>query len=116
MRRFDGWEPTTTYAYDENNRLISSTPEAEWSPLEAGWMLALAEYEAGLCGECGHPLEETLTTAPEDWRVLPPARCAVCTRISISQEAVVAENQRVPGGGHVHALRWRAVRKKPTRG
>ena len=94
--------------------MLSSTPEAEWSPTEAGWMLALAQYEAGLCEGCGYPLEETLSTAPEDWVVLPPIRCAVCTRISISQEAIIAENQKVPGGGRIHALRWIA-KLKPRR-
>lgn len=30
MKRFGGWEPTTYYEYDENGRLVSSTPEVEW--------------------------------------------------------------------------------------
>lgn len=111
-RRFEGWEPATLYTHDEADRLVSSQPEAEWSPLEAGWMVALAEYEAGLCEGCGHPLEETLTTEAEDWKALPPLRCAVCTQHSMQHDEyadVKAKNPRPTP--HMQALRWRVVRR-----
>jgi len=72
-------------------------------------MLALGEYEAGLCESCHHELAETLPPAsePEDWTLAPPLRCSVCTLIAIEQ-ASYAE----AGTKHVHALRWLATRKR----
>jgi len=78
-------------------------------------MLALAEYEAGRCESCGHDLEESLSTEAEDWTVPPPQRCAVCTRLSIEQHERADENAKRPGGGHMHALRYRVVRRHRRR-
>lgn len=75
-------------------------------------MLALAEYEATHCEGCGHDLEESLSTEAEEWAVPPPLRCAVCTRISQEQYERAEENAKRPGGGHLHALRYRVVRKR----
>lgn len=37
--------------------MVSSRPEVEWDETERAWMLALDEYEAGLCPMCGLPSE-----------------------------------------------------------
>jgi hypothetical protein len=104
------------YVHDENGRLLSSAPEAEWSPQQAGWMLALAEYEAGICDGCGHPLEETLATEAEDWVTPPPVRCAVCTRIAMQMDDYADVKSKNPKPTpHMQALRWRAVRKPRRR-
>jgi hypothetical protein len=72
-------------------------------------MLALEEYEAGICEGCGHDLAETIPPAsePEDWTVLPPLRCSVCTLLAIEQDGYVEAKTK-----HVHALRWRVTRKR----
>lgn len=114
-QRFSGWEPTTFYTYDDAGRLVSSTPEPEWTPLERGWMLALAEYEASHCENCGHDLDEALATEPEDWQVLPPRRCAVCTRVAMDHHARSKEHAERPGGGYLHALRYQVTRRPPRR-
>jgi hypothetical protein len=92
--------------------LLSSTPEAEWSPLELGWMIALARYEASLCDQCGHPLEETLSTEAEDWKALPPVRCAACTRTAMQMDEYADVKSKNPKPHpHMQALRWQVVRK-----
>lgn len=63
-RRLLGWEPTTTYAYDDAGRMIASRPEPEWDDAERSKMLALDLYEAGI-GPCGHHHAET--TDPENF-------------------------------------------------
>lgn len=58
---------------------MSSRPEAEWDPLEQGWMLALAMYRATRCPHCGGDL--AVTTAPENeerFRAEPPLQCFRC--------------------------------------
>lgn len=91
---------------------MSSTPEIEWDPAEQGWMIALAEYEAQHCEGCGHDLTETLPPAsePEDWAVIPPLRCSVCTRIAQQQDEYAKADTQ-----HLQALRWRVVRKQRRR-
>jgi hypothetical protein len=96
--------------------LLSSTPEAEWSPTELGWMIALARYEASICEGCGHPLEETLSTEAEDWRALSPLRCAVCTRMAMQHDEYADVKSKDPKPTpHMQALRWRVVRKTTRR-
>lgn len=62
-RRWHGWEPSrlTTYTYDEAGRCVASvtTMEPEWDDVSRAHLLALLEYEAGLCAGCGRPLSET---------------------------------------------------------
>ncbi len=96
---------------------MSSTPEPEWTPQQRGWVLALAEYERSMCENCGHDLEEALPPAsePEDWRVLPPLRCSVCTRVGMDQTERAREFEGKPGGGYLHALRYRVERKSRRR-
>lgn len=93
---------------------MSSTPEPEWTPQQQGWILALAEYERQHCESCGHDLEESLSTEAEDWTVPPPLRCAVCTRVAMEQDQRARENEKRPGGGYMHALRYR-VERRPRR-
>ncbi len=72
---------------------MSSRPEVEWDETEVAWMLALAEYEDGLCPRCGMPRE--ICQAPEsEGRVTvpPPSRCHVTTAILGAQKGY-AENE-----------------------
>jgi hypothetical protein len=114
-RRFGGWEPTTFYERDAAGRIVSSTPEAEWTPEQQGWALALAEYEASLCEGCGHDLAETLSTEAEDWKVLPPLRCAACTRLAMDITERSKGNEKRTGGGYLSALRYLVVRRHKRR-
>lgn len=78
-------------------------------------MVALAEYEASLCENCDHPLEETLSTEAEDWRPLPALRCAVCTVMSMQHDVYADAKSKNPHPTpHMTALRFR-VERKPRR-
>jgi uncharacterized protein with PIN domain len=48
-------------------------------------MLALAEYEASLCGGCGGQLDET-TDEAHDWTADVPTRCFKCTALGRMQD------------------------------
>lgn len=83
-RRWNGWEPSrvTRHEYDDAGRIIATvtTGEPEWDDDARGMALALAEYEAGLCPRCNHPLAETTDAAHEDRYVAAdPIRCHRCT-------------------------------------
>lgn len=79
LRRWEGWEPTTFYTYDENGRLVSSTPEPEWDEQERAWMLALEAYRRGRCTRCGGNLAETTDVRNDDaYHVLAPIQCHRC--------------------------------------
>jgi hypothetical protein len=105
-KRFQGWEPTTTYEYDDGGRLISSRPEVEWDQTEQDWMLALDTWENDeLCHLCGWPKD--VCQAPEtEWalEVPLPTRCHVTTAIKRAQMARAADG----GGRHDDALVWGA--------
>ncbi|MGW1057627.1 hypothetical protein [Micromonospora rubida] len=103
----EGWEPTTVYEYDEQGRLVRSTPEPEWTDQQLALMLALDEYEASLCRRCGHLLEET--TRPEhDYNnplatavYMPapgmPMQCHCCAALERSEQQTNAQNPQHPG-------------------
>jgi len=72
----------TRYEYDEAGRVAAAvtTVEAEWDDEARGVAVALAEYEAGLCPSCRHPLAET-TDAANEYRYVAgmAVRCHRCT-------------------------------------
>lgn len=106
-RRFDGWEPSTVYEYDDAGRLVRSTPESEWSEQDRAWLLALAGYRASLCPcGCGLPAEQTLAHEDDGRRfvVSPPARCRARTALAQKQ----AEYQDSP---QPEALLWSVERR-----
>lgn len=87
LRRFEGWTPAevTTHEYDDG-RLVRSvtTVESEWDDTQQDWMLALLEYEAGICRGCGQPMHLS-TVEDHDWQV-DPIRCWTCDAIAQAQE------------------------------
>lgn len=99
-RRWNGWEPAriTRYDYDEDSRLVAAITEVEpeWDEESRGMALALAEYEAGLCPSCRHPLAETTDIRHEDRYVAEPAvRCHRCT--ATEQASKTYEGSPSPG-------------------
>jgi hypothetical protein len=85
LKRFDGWEPTTSYTHDEQGRLVSSTPEVEWDEEQQAIMLALGRYRDLLCKGCGGWLPETTEIEADGaYRVEPPIRCHRCAAFSIA--------------------------------
>jgi hypothetical protein len=78
-------------------------------------MLALDVYEREHCDSCGTDLAVALSTEPEDWAVPPPFRCAPCTRVAMDQNERATENEKRPGGGYMHALRYRVERRQRRR-
>ena len=71
-----------------------TTRETEWDDTEYGWMRALADYEAGLCNGCGHPLDETTDIGSDASnrqgvrRYVPQIlRCHACTEVARSLKA-----------------------------
>ena len=94
MKRFRGWEPVTTYTH-EGGRVVSSRPEPEWDEREQDLMLALAEYEAGLCPKCGRPLSVCTDPANEfKFRTSDPVRCHATTSQSVATNK--AKDARMP--------------------
>jgi hypothetical protein len=93
------------YEYDEAGRMVASRPEPEWDDQERGWMLALADLEAGECHGCGGDLEET--TDPENdgrYAVGTPIRCHKCTALAIAKENHAKQGEV----RHPEALMWPA--------
>lgn len=79
-------------------------------------MLALAEYEDGLCPGCGLPLAETTAdvidpdtgkpdpmASMDQYQVTPHSRCYACTALGEAEQ----DGQRI----QPHALRWRIERR-----
>jgi hypothetical protein len=114
LRRLEGWEPSTVYEYDSDGRLLRSTPESEWSPEQLGWLVALDEYESGLCKQCGQMLSET-TKIEHDfnnpfgtafYEAAPgtPVQCHCCAALQRSERDTNALNPQFPGA-LIHAVR-----------
>lgn len=86
--------------------MVSSTPEAEWDDEERAWMLALADYRASRCPNCGGDARECLDPETEgEWVVPPPVRCQARTAITIAQKPYGESPQP-------EALLFRAERKR----
>lgn len=121
-RRWQGWEPrqTTAYEYDAGGRLIRSvtTREAEWDTDNRTWSVALLDHEASLCGDCGHSLVETTNPAYDGYyHVDEPARCYRCTAIAVKAEKYhrpLADGR--PSSDNPQTLRFPVTFHKPSAG
>lgn len=78
--------------------------EPLWLPEDRWWALALAEVEAGICRDCGHPLVES--TAPENSGKYKAGlvRCFGCLAVSKK----LATHQA--GGGKTEGLQVHVTR------
>lgn len=91
-------------------------PGQAWLESDTILAAALTLYEASLCPDCGHPLEETLdpSTDVDDphgshkWHVPPPVRCFSCT--SIERAAGKYQESSQP-----RALRFRSEKVERSR-
>lgn len=85
------------YEYDNNTgRLVRSVEwvESAWDEEQRGWMLALAEYEAGLCACCGG--DPAVCQSPDADRnnpratyiywPLPPNECNIGTALKVGEK------------------------------
>lgn len=102
----EGWEPSTVYEYDEQGMLVRSTPEPEWNDGQVALLVALEEYEQGLCKRCGTALEES-TDPAHDFNnplaravYLPapgmPVQCHCCAALERSEQQTNAQNPQHP--------------------
>jgi hypothetical protein len=83
-----GWEPTTTYLYDEEGRLVSSQPEPEWDEVERAWVQGLHEYRSRqLCKSCGLPKSVCRAPETEDLVTAESERCHVSAAIARRRKA-----------------------------
>lgn len=93
-RRFLGWEAMerTTYEYDADGRLVSSTTtrEPEWSDEQRDLVLAHMVLAADRCPGCGNRWSEC-TDPDVIWEVEDLTRCHACTEIIKRREASSAE-------------------------
>lgn len=111
-KRFQGWEPTTVYVYDEAGRMISSQPEVEWDQTEQDWMLAYEAWERDeVCPLCGWPKDVCQARETETLLEVPlPTRCHVTTAIKRAQDGRSSQG----GTKHDDALLWGARLKPAT--
>lgn len=103
----EGWEPSTVYEHDAGGRVVRSTPEPEWNDHQLALLVALEEYEAGLCKRCGHDLAESTDPAHDHNNLfgkamyLPmpgtPVQCYACSALERSEQQVAAQNPQHPG-------------------
>lgn len=99
----------TRYEHDENGQLVRAVTftEPEWDDEQAGWMVALAEHEDGLCPRCGQPLDEAMDPESEGlWDVDGPFEDHACRALAVYQQRA--------GEGHKHpeALRYTVRRRR----
>ena len=102
LKRFRGWEPTTTmrYTWDWDNQSehpdgYTSTVDPEWDETEQSWMVALALWRQHQCPGCGGDL--TVTTKPENeerYRHELPLQCFRCVAFAQSHKAY--DDQQYP--------------------
>jgi hypothetical protein len=117
LKRFRGWEPTTTtrYTWDRDNRSegpdgYTSTVEPEWDEVEQGWMLALSLYRDRRCPGCGGDID--VTTNPENeeqYRHELPLQCFRC--VAFAQAHKAYDDQLYPMS-LIHLVRQRPKRKR----
>lgn len=76
-----------------------TTTESEWDPHEQGWMLALAEWEAGRCPVCGGDPDECWAAESERAYEVPlPIRCHRATAIAAARKEYDTNSDvRAPG-------------------
>ncbi|RAO26469.1 hypothetical protein PSN13_06497 [Micromonospora saelicesensis] len=102
----EGWEPSTVYEHNADGRLVRSTPEPEWNDQQVALLVALEEYEAGLCKRCGTDLVEA-TDPAHDFNnplatavYLPapgtPVQCHCCAALERSEQQTGVQNPQFP--------------------
>lgn len=92
LRRYLGWEPTTTTRTGPDGTTITRRTEPEFDDWERALWAALDAYEAGCCPDCGIPHAEGLFDADKPlgdrvaWQV-GMAQCEPCKAIETAQHA-----------------------------
>lgn len=92
-----GWEPTTTYVYDEAGRILSSHAEVEWDDTERDWMLALNHYRHEfLCTLCGMPKAVCRARSTDGAVDVEFERCHITAALSAMQRKVSESEEKYP--------------------
>lgn len=88
----------TRYIYDDDGRLVESvtTHDAEWTDDDIAHALAWADWRAGLCDGCGHPLAETINCPPGTWVVTEGVTCDACQAREDFVEAASRDDRKLP--------------------
>lgn len=116
LRRFCGWEPAqvTIPEHDADGRLIRSVTrtEPEWDDGQRLWMLALNQFEAGLCRKCGNDLHES-TDVAFTWVADAPTECMACTSLAKAERRYSEAYQKDPNANTPPEAWIYTVRKVP---
>lgn len=92
-----GWEPATTYLYDEAGRLISSQLEVEWDDTERDWMLALQHHRTEVtCHLCGLPKSVCRDYETDGHVLVEFERCHVSAALARKQKANADADMEFP--------------------
>lgn len=88
---FLGRPAVTSYIYgegDEKDRVVRTVVSSQWTPEDQALMLAWTEYEASLCGQCGHPKATAWHPDNEDagFEVVDEITCWACTAMQVPDD------------------------------
>lgn len=110
MKRLYGWEPrqtSTVTEWDEQGRPAKwvTITEPEWDRRERSLMLALHQYEAGLCKRCGQHLSHAMDPntdpdrpdATQTWKAEGPDECHSCKTLVRAERQLAGEDEGAGG-------------------
>ena len=104
-RRYAGWEPRTSYLYDNTGRITHTQPEAEWNELDHALIDELANWQSGV-HSCGHNEDEQHD--PDAVFVAGYSVCKACEALQAAQEkqAKIDAPERKKGRNPDFPRRW----------
>lgn len=109
-RRYAGWEPVTRYMYDEQGRIISTTPEPEWDEWDTVLVDCLLNWQSGV-HRCGHHEDEQAD--PDVVFVAEFTVCKACEALQRRQEAQAqVDKPAIKAGKNPDYPRWWRLRAR----
>jgi len=106
-----GWEPVTTFEYNDEGRLVSSVSEPEFDKEQYEYFAALHEHEASI-GDHGQPLEEAMSPLADPFNP-DGTHTYVARPIRDWADAAIEEEQAKPqwsGENFSRARKWRVFK------
>lgn len=106
-KHYYGWQPRTTYTYDDSGRLVSSVTESVWDEYERALVDAYQDYRADL-HTCGRPMSESLRVAgrPDPEYVVGTSICVGCMALDQKRAARQKADEKAHERGE-HPEAWR---------